>query len=84
MWPAALAHAAFNGAAGSHLLFARAGEHVDTTQATILGWSGWIVPLALVAVLIATGRFTPAEDPAVPPPTETSPQGPPTGPRAGA
>jgi hypothetical protein len=40
VWPAALAHAAFNGAAGSYLLFARAGEHVDTTQATVLGWSG--------------------------------------------
>jgi membrane protease YdiL (CAAX protease family) len=63
VWPAALAHAAFNGAAGSYLLFARAGEHIDTAQATILGWSGWIVPLALVVVLVATGRFAPAEDP---------------------
>jgi membrane protease YdiL (CAAX protease family) len=61
VWPAALAHAAFNGAAGTHLLFARAGEHVDTTQATILGWSGWIVPLALVALLFVTGRFATAD-----------------------
>ncbi|WP_045745502.1 CPBP family intramembrane glutamic endopeptidase [Actinoplanes rectilineatus] len=57
VWPAALAHAAFNGAGGTYLLFAQAGEQVDTTQATILGWSGWIVPLLLVAVLIATGQF---------------------------
>ncbi|WP_026119269.1 CPBP family intramembrane glutamic endopeptidase [Nocardiopsis ganjiahuensis] len=68
VWPAALAHAAFNGAGGSYLLFARAGEHVDTTQATILGWSGWILPLALVAVLIATGQFSPAKHPAGPQP----------------
>ncbi|MFY7068250.1 CPBP family intramembrane glutamic endopeptidase [Nocardiopsis changdeensis] len=63
VWPAALAHAAFNGAGGTYLLFAAAGEHIDTTQATVLGWSGWIVPLAFVAVLVATGRFAPAPPP---------------------
>ncbi|QYF74409.1 CPBP family intramembrane glutamic endopeptidase [Cryobacterium sp. PAMC25264] len=57
VWPAALAHAAFNGAAGTILIFSMAGEHIDTTQATVLGWSGWIVPLALVIVLVATGQF---------------------------
>jgi membrane protease YdiL (CAAX protease family) len=62
VWPAALAHAAFNGAGGTFLLFMAAGAHVDTTQATVLGWSGWIVPLALVVVLVATGEFRrPAE-----------------------
>jgi membrane protease YdiL (CAAX protease family) len=61
VWPAALAHAAFNAAAGSHLLFAAVGERVDTTQATVLGWSGWIVPLALVVVLLATRQFAPVE-----------------------
>lgn len=62
VWPAALAHGAFNAAAGSYLLFANAGEIVDTTQATILGWSGWIVPLVVVAVLIATKQFAPAKE----------------------
>lgn len=57
VWPAALAHAAFNGAAGTYLLFALAGSPIDTTQATVLGWSGWIVPVALVIVLLVTGRF---------------------------
>ena len=60
VWPAALAHGAFNAAAGFSLIFAAAGESIDTTQATILGWSGWIVPLLLVGVLIATKQFTPA------------------------
>lgn len=58
VWPAAVAHGAFNAAGGTYLLFARAGEPIDTTQATILGWSGWIVPLVLVVVLVARGGFT--------------------------
>lgn len=57
VWPSALAHAAFNGAGGTYVLFLMAGEKVNTTQATILGWSGWIVPVALVTVLLATGKF---------------------------
>jgi membrane protease YdiL (CAAX protease family) len=75
VWPAALAHAAFNGAAGTYLLFAMAGERIDMTQATVLGWTGWIVPIALVAVLLATGQFRrpppaaqPAPEPAPPTP----------------
>lgn len=60
VWPAALAHAAFNASAGSILLFAAAGAPIDTTRATVLGWSGWIVPLAVVVLLVATGRFTSA------------------------
>lgn len=57
VWPASLAHAAFNGAGGTILLFAMAGEHIDTTQASVLGWSGWIVPLALAIILVVTGQF---------------------------
>ncbi len=57
VWPAALAHGSFNAAAGLSFLFASADLPIDTTQATILGWSGWIVPLVLVVVLVATGRF---------------------------
>ncbi|MFC3997707.1 CPBP family intramembrane glutamic endopeptidase [Nocardiopsis sediminis] len=63
VWPAALAHAAFNGAGATYLTFAKAGEHVDTTQATILGWSGWIVPLVLVVVLLAAGQFASVKHP---------------------
>jgi membrane protease YdiL (CAAX protease family) len=60
VWPAALAHGAFNAAAGFSLIFAAAGESIDTTQATILGWSGWIVPAIVIVVLLATKQFTPA------------------------
>jgi uncharacterized protein len=34
---------------------------VDTTQATVLGWTGWIVPLVLVVILVATGQFRAAK-----------------------
>ena len=57
VWPAAVAHAAFNAAAGFFLVFAEKGAVIDTTQATILGWSGWIVPALLVIVLLAIGGF---------------------------
>lgn len=60
VWPAALAHGALNSAAGFSLIFAAAGEHVDTVNATILGWSGWLVPLLLISILAATGQFSPA------------------------
>lgn len=57
VWPAALAHGSFNAAAGLSVVFAAARPAIDTTQATILGWTGWLVPLALVTVLIAKGQF---------------------------
>lgn len=63
IWPAALAHGAFNATAAVHLLFAQAGQPIDTTKATFLGWSGWLVPIALVIVLVATTQFTPAHRP---------------------
>jgi uncharacterized protein len=65
VWPAALAHGTFNAAAGLSVVFSAADFPIDTTQATILGWSGWIVPAILVIVLIATGQFR-RRDAAVP------------------
>lgn len=57
VWPAALAHGSFNAAATTYVLFADAREQVNTVHATILGWSGWLVPVVLVAVLVVTGQF---------------------------
>lgn len=59
VWAPALAHGALNAAGGMHMLFVAADTTVDTTRATILGWSGWIVPVVLIAVLAATGQFRP-------------------------
>ncbi|SEB42841.1 CAAX protease self-immunity [Paramicrobacterium humi] len=64
VWPAALAHGALNASVGLSAVYARAGESVDTVQATILGWSGWIAPAVVVIVLLIAGQFrwpTPAE-----------------------
>jgi len=46
-----------NAAAGFSLVFIMAGESFDPLQATILGWSGWLVPLLLVTVLAVAGQF---------------------------
>ncbi|MER3388608.1 MAG: CPBP family intramembrane glutamic endopeptidase [Microcella sp.] len=76
VWAPALAHGAFNAAAGFSIIFVAAGEVIDTTQATVLGWSGWIVPLVLVIVLAATGKFSPRPDapaPSTVAPAEGSP-----------
>jgi membrane protease YdiL (CAAX protease family) len=60
VWPAAIAHGAFNAAAGFSIVFVASGHEVDTVHAGILGWSGWLVPLVLVIVLAATGQFRPS------------------------
>lgn len=67
VWAPALAHGTFNAAAGFSIVFVAAGEVIDTTQATILGWSGWIVPLVLVIVLGALGKFSPPRESEVAP-----------------
>lgn len=77
VWPAALAHGAFNAAAGSMLLFSQAGKSIDTVNATILGWSGWIVPAVVVAILVATGQFRRRGSPPVSP-AWAAPVGPPS------
>lgn len=57
VWPAAFAHGAFNAAAGFSFIFIMAGETFSPLEASILGWTGWLVPLILVVVLLATGQF---------------------------
>ena len=58
VWPAALAHATFNAAAGLMLVFVMRGKNIDTINSTILGWSGWILPLIFVAILVVTKKFS--------------------------
>ena len=61
VWPAALAHGTFNAAAGLAIVLSSSSHQVDTTQATILGWSGWIVPLIIVVLLVVRGGLKPAQ-----------------------
>lgn len=51
IWPGAIGHGAINASGGLYLLLGRAGDTVDTTQATLLGWTGWIVPAILLWTL---------------------------------
>jgi membrane protease YdiL (CAAX protease family) len=57
IWPAVIGHGALNGSAGAMYLFSKAGEGFDTAHAGITGWTGWILPLALIIVLLLTRRL---------------------------
>ena len=62
IWPSAFAQSMITSAAILHYWFASAGEIVDFRQATLQGYSGWILPgLLLVGLLIFARRaFSPA------------------------
>ncbi len=62
VWPAALAHGIFNASAGLVSLFVVMGAILDTQKASILGWSGWILPGLVIIVMLLLGAFRqPAE-----------------------
>ncbi len=51
VWPCAIFHGAINAGAGVYALLGMAGDKVDFRQATLLGWTGWIIPAVLALVL---------------------------------
>lgn len=62
IWSAVIGHGALNGSAGIILLVRRAGTTVDSAQAGITGWTGWILPLMFILFLAAM-RWLPVNDP---------------------
>ena len=62
IWPSSFAQAMITSAAILHYWFASAGEIVDFRQATLQGYSGWILPGLLLAGLLIFARraFSPA------------------------
>lgn len=48
IWPGAIGHGAVNASGGLYVLLGAASGKVDTTQATLLGWTGWILPAILL------------------------------------
>lgn len=58
IWPAAFAHGVFNASAGLISLFTFMGAVVDTKTGSILGWSGWLLPAVILAVMIVFGAFS--------------------------
>lgn len=59
VWPAALAHSSLNAAATLSILFIAKDGRYDPLQANITGWSGWIVPAAMVVLIVLLGKFVP-------------------------
>ncbi|WP_052462229.1 CPBP family intramembrane glutamic endopeptidase [Nigerium massiliense] len=60
VWPAALGHGTMNAAVGTFaLVFSRAGASAETLDATIMGWSGWPIPVLLTLVLLRRHAFVP-------------------------
>lgn len=58
VWAAAVGHGTYNSTIGAFvIMFSAEGGRVDTTSSTLLGWSGWILPILLAGVLAATGQF---------------------------
>lgn len=63
IWPAAFAQSMITAATILHFWFAAADPQFDYRAATLQGWSGWIVPGAMLAVLLLARRraFAPAD-----------------------
>lgn len=57
VWPAALAHGVFNAGAGLVALFMMMGAPLNAMQASIMGWSGWILPGAIILIMVKVGAF---------------------------
>jgi membrane protease YdiL (CAAX protease family) len=74
VWPAVIAHGALNGAGGVTALFFREGTSFDTALVGITGITGWLLPLLLIGLLVATGRLPVRDAPdAVPAPQRPEP-----------
>nr|WP_255545905.1 MULTISPECIES: CPBP family intramembrane glutamic endopeptidase [unclassified Nesterenkonia] len=56
IWPAAFAQSMISAAVILHFWFAEAGEMVDLRQATLQGFTGWILPGALLVGLLIFAR----------------------------
>jgi membrane protease YdiL (CAAX protease family) len=52
IWPAVLGHASINASIGAAYVFSRAGVEYDQAQVTLAGWTGWILPLLFIALLM--------------------------------
>lgn len=66
VWPAALAHGCLNASAGVGIIFIAKDTTLNTIHASILGWSGWIVPALLVAYLVHRRAFRAPKSPSRP------------------
>jgi uncharacterized protein len=61
IWPAAIGHGALNAVGGFSYVVADANQTIDTAHLTILGWTGWILPLLVILLLVVLKRLPVAE-----------------------
>jgi uncharacterized protein len=57
VWPVVLAHGAPNGAASMVNVLFREGTTFDSALVGVTGVTGWLLPLVVIAVLVATRRL---------------------------
>jgi membrane protease YdiL (CAAX protease family) len=57
IWPSAIGHGALNATGGFFYVVADANQTIDTAQVTILGWTGWILPLLVIVLLVVLKRL---------------------------
>jgi uncharacterized protein len=57
IWPAVIAHGAINAVGEFTYVVAASGQKIDTAHVTILGWTGWILPLLVILVLVLMKRL---------------------------
>jgi uncharacterized protein len=57
VWPAVIGHGALNAVGGFAYVVVDANQTIDTAHVTILGWTGWILPLLLIFLLFLLKRL---------------------------
>lgn len=57
IWPAAIGHGALNAVGGFPYVLADAKQSIDTAHLTILDWTGWILPLLVILLLVVLKRL---------------------------
>ena len=62
IWPAVIGHGALNAAGGFGYVFANADQTIDTAHVTILGWTGWILPVLTICLLVVL-KYLPVSEP---------------------
>ena len=70
IWPAVLGHAGFNASVGAAYIFGKVGVEYDQAQVTLAGWTGWILPLLFIALLVLARRLPVSNAPDLSPPEE--------------
>jgi len=63
IWPSAIGQGALKAAGGFFYVVADADQTIDTASVTILGWTGWILPLLVILLLVVLKRLPTTELP---------------------